>query len=133
MLNRLYQELVPERTIATIVEKAPLIVPARTGTRDSPVEAVLVSRKRLNRAESEKETWHFEFDLPDAGVAYEVGDSFGVFVRNDPFLVQAVIAAVGASPETAITGRRLQDVLTDSVSLNPAPDRLFQLISYLTG
>ena len=32
-----------------------------------------------------------------------------------------------------IGGRTLREVLTDGVSLSPAPDMLFQLISYLTG
>jgi len=64
---------------------------------------------------------------------YGVGDSFGVFIRNDAVLVAQIIAALGATPDFPIGGRNLQDVLADSVSLNPAPDTLFQLISYLTG
>jgi len=48
-------------------------------------------------------------------------------------LVDAVIAAVDAPPNFPIGGRTLRDVLVDGVSLSPAPDMLFQLISYLTG
>jgi sulfite reductase (NADPH) flavoprotein alpha-component len=44
-----------------------------------------------------------------------------------------VLAAIGAAPDFAIGGRTLRQVLTDQVSLAPAPDSLFQLISYITG
>ena len=44
-----------------------------------------------------------------------------------------VIAALGAPPDFPIGGRTLRNVLTDEVSLSPAPDSLFQLFSYITG
>src|SRR5262249_45322792 len=40
---------------------------------------------------------------------------------------------LGAPPDFPIGGRTLRETLIDSVSLSPAPDMLFQLISYLTG
>ena len=43
------------------------------------------------------------------------------------------IDAFRAPPDFPIADRTLRDVLTDGVSLSPAPDMLFQLISYLTG
>ena len=66
-------------------------------------------------------------------VAYEVGDSLGIYPINDPGLVDAVIAALDAPPDFPIGGRTLREALSDGVSLSPAPDMLFQLISYLTG
>jgi sulfite reductase (NADPH) flavoprotein alpha-component len=114
----------------TVAPAAPMGEPGRS--RDNPARATFVSRARLNRPGSEKETWHVEFALPD-GLDYMVGDSFGVAPVNDPALVAAVIAALGADPATPIGARTLQAVLTDSVSLAPAPDSLFQFISYLTG
>ena len=66
-------------------------------------------------------------------IAYTVGDSFGIFPTNDPALVEAVIMALDAPPDFPIGGRTLCEVLTDGVSLAPAPDMLFQLYSYLTG
>jgi len=62
-----------------------------------------------------------------------VGDSFGIFPTNDPALVDAVIAALDAPADFPIGGRALREVLLDGVSLNPAPDMLFQLYSYVTG
>jgi sulfite reductase (NADPH) flavoprotein alpha-component len=135
MLKQLYQELeigAPKADAAPAEEApAPLSAPGRS--RDNPVTATLLSRYRLNKEGSEKETWHIEIDLAECGLDYEVGDSFGVFPANDPGLVDAVIAALDAPPDFPIGGRTLREVLTDGVSLSPAPDMLFQLISYITG
>jgi sulfite reductase (NADPH) flavoprotein alpha-component len=113
---------------------APVAASAKPApTRDSPADATFVARKRLNKPGSHKETWHIDIDLADSGIDYDVGDSFGVFPRNEPALVDAVIAALHAPADFPIAGRPLRDVLTDSVSLGIAPDMLFQLISYITG
>jgi sulfite reductase (NADPH) flavoprotein alpha-component len=102
-------------------------------SRDNPALATFLSRTRLNKAGSEKETWHVELDLTGSGLDYNVGDSFGVFPVNDPDLVEAVIAALGAPAEMPVGGRTLRQVLREDVSLSPAPDALFQLYSYITG
>jgi sulfite reductase (NADPH) flavoprotein alpha-component len=102
-------------------------------SRDNPVEAVFLSRRRLNKQGSQKETWHLEFDLAGANLDYAVGDTFGLFPANDPALADAVIAALHAPAGFPIGGRALRDVLIDGVSLGPAPDMLFQLYSYITG
>ncbi len=44
------------------------------------------------REGSEKETWHIEFDLSGCGLDYVVGDSFGIFARNDVGNVDQIIA-----------------------------------------
>ena len=102
-------------------------------SRDNPVYATFVSRRRLNKPGSQKETWHIEFDLTETGLDYVVGNSFGIFPANDSALVDAVLAALNAPADFPIGGRTLRETLTDGVSLSPAPDMLFQLISYLTG
>jgi sulfite reductase (NADPH) flavoprotein alpha-component len=135
MLKLLYEELgqpgpgVPSKPAPATA--APATAPGRS--RDHPVEAAFLSRTRLNRPGSQKETWHVEIDLIESGLDYVVGDSFGVFPANDPGLADAVIRALAAPPDCPIGGRPLRDVLIDGVSLAPAPDTLFQLISYLTG
>ena len=107
--------------------------PALGTSRDNPSTAKVLSRRKLNKEGSAKETWHVEIDLSGSGIAYEVGDAFGLFPHNDPELVKQVMAALGAPPDSDIGGRTLRQVLTDSVSLSPAPDMLFQLFSYITG
>lgn len=102
-------------------------------SRDDPAAATFISRSRLNKPGSEKETWHLEFDLTGSGIDYAVGDSFGLYPTNDPTLVDAIIALLDAEADFPVNGRGLRDALLDSVSLSPAPDTLFQLISYITG
>ena len=45
-------------------------------------------------------------------------------------LVDQIIALLGASHTTKVSGKTLREVLIDDVSLAPAPDSLFELISY---
>ena len=44
--------------------------------------------------------------------------------------VDQIIALLGASHTTKVSGKTLREVLLDDVSLAPAPDTLFELISY---
>jgi sulfite reductase (NADPH) flavoprotein alpha-component len=122
------KEPAPQPALAEISAKA-----AASPSRDQPDEIVLLSRTRLNKPGSAKETWHVELDLGHSAISYAIGDSLGVFARNHPALVDAVIAAIGAPPDFPIAGRSLRDVLTDSSSLGVAPDMLFELTSYITG
>ncbi len=110
---------------------AELTEPGRS--RDNPVAATFLSRRLLNKSGSEKETWHIEFDLAGAGLDYVVGDSFGIFARNDLGLVDQIIALLGASHTTEVNGKTLRECLTEDVSLSPAPDTLFELISFISG
>jgi len=133
MLKELYREL-DTPGAALQAENVVLAQPARLGySRDNPVVATVAQRHRLNKGGSQKETWHIDLDLEGTDLAYEVGDSLGIYPINDTGLIDAVIAALGAPPDFPIGERTLRETLGDGVSLSPAPDMLFQLISYLTG
>ena len=136
MLKQLYEEIGgtprPE-TVVSVANKPEALPPALGRSRDNPVCATFLSRKLLNKPGSQKETWHIEIDLAGTEIDYAVGDSLGIFPGNDLALVDAVISALDAPANFPIGGRTLREVLTDGVSLSPAPDMLFQLISYLTG
>jgi len=101
--------------------------------RENPALATFLSRRKLNGEGSEKETWHVELDLTACGLDYIVGDAFGIVAQNDPRLVDAVIALLGARPDAEIGGKSLRAKLLEDCGLGPAPDALFQLISYVTG
>ena len=140
MLKKLYEEIgitagaIPAAPAGAPAEEAKPVLLALPGrSRDNPVTAAAVSCTLLNRKGSEKETWHVEFDLTESGLDYVVGDSFGIMPANDPGLVDAIIEALDAPPDFPIGGRTFREVLTDGVSLSPAPDMLFQLYSYVTG
>ncbi|HET7850730.1 MAG TPA: sulfite reductase subunit alpha [Pseudolabrys sp.] len=140
MLKQLYRELgTPVEPTAAFAKSAPepttktSVVSVRGYSRDKPVQATFVSRERLSISGSAKDTWHIEIDIAESGIDYAVGDSLGIFPTNNPALVDAVLEALHAPPDFPIADRTLHDVLIDGVSLSPAPDMLFQLISYLTG
>jgi sulfite reductase (NADPH) flavoprotein alpha-component len=115
------------------VSTAPAVSAEPGRSRDNPVPATFVSRQLLNKGQSEKETWHIDFDLSGCGLDYVVGDSFGIFARNDLGHVDQVIALLGASHTTEVRGKTLREVLVDEVSLAPAPDTLFELLSFISG
>jgi sulfite reductase (NADPH) flavoprotein alpha-component len=144
MLKQLYEELdkaPPPAKVETVgspslapAAAAAAAPPAEAGrSRDNPVMATFISRRLLNKSGSEKETWHLDFDLSECGLDYVVGDSFGVFPKNDIGLVDQIIAMLGASHMTEVRGKPLREVLRDDVSLSPAPDALFELLSFITG
>jgi sulfite reductase (NADPH) flavoprotein alpha-component len=137
MLKQLYAELDggggSQLAAPPLQSAAPATTSVPGRSRDNPAFATFLSRRRLNKPGSEKETWHIDIDLAGTDLDYVVGDSFGIFPANDPDLVAAVLAAIDAPPDFPIAERTLREVLVDSVSLSPAPDILFELISYLTG
>jgi sulfite reductase (NADPH) flavoprotein alpha-component len=118
---------------AAPVAATPAVASELGRSRDNPAPATFVSRRLLNKPGSEKETWHIDFDLSGCGLDYVVGDSFGIFARNDLGHVDQIIALLGASHTTEVRGRTLREVLQDDVSLAPAPDTLFELLSFITG
>ncbi len=136
MLKQLQEEskgdtATPPSALTTAHAPAPL---APKGTsRDNPAEAIFLSRRKLNGEGSEKETYHVEFDLSQSGLNYKAGDSFGVFAANDPRLADAIIALIGARPDADMDGITLRDTLIRKRALGPAPDTMFQLISFVTG
>jgi len=137
MLKTLNEEL--EKSPAASAGAAPVPVMAtvtisETGrSRDNPIAATFLSRQLLNKPGSDKETWHIDFDLSGCGLDYVVGDSFGIFASNDLGHVDQIIALLGASHTTEVRGKTLREVLRDDVSLAPAPDSLFELLSYISG
>lgn len=115
---------------APVAASAP---PAKGMSRDNPAEVRFLSRRKLNGEGSQKETYHIEFDLSGSGLSYVVGDSFGVFADNDPRLADAIIALMGGRPDAPVGGSTLRHALIHERALGPAPDTLFQLISFVTG
>ncbi len=137
MLKALNEELEKAPPVSSGTAVAAVAAPATSAepgrSRDNPVAATFASRRLLNKAGSEKETWHIDFDLSGCGLDYVVGDSFGIFARNELGLVDQIIAMLGASHTAEVKGKTLREVLTDDVSLAPAPDSLFELLSFITG
>jgi sulfite reductase (NADPH) flavoprotein alpha-component len=135
MLKSLHAEIgAPPAEVKVAEPSVKIAAQAGSGrSRDGPAVATFVTRTRLNKPGSRKETWHVELDLAESRLDYAVGDAIGVFAANDPTLVDAILQALAAPADFPIGGRMLREVLLDAVSLAPAPDMLFQLFSYITG
>lgn len=86
------------KALKTLLAEAPVAAqaaaPKPTGPAGEPVG--FVAATRLTGAASAKDIRHVVIDLAGSGLAYQPGDSIGVVVENDPALVDAVIAALGA-------------------------------------
>ncbi len=66
-------------------------------SRKNPFAATLTVNKKLTAEGSNKDTRHFEISLAGSGLAYEVGDSLGVFPSNEPGLVEGILKSQGFS------------------------------------
>src|SRR5581483_9607064 len=73
-------------------------------SRKNPFPAPLAVNRKLSGEGSEKDTRHFELSLTDSGLKYEVGDSLGVFAKNDPALVDDIIRALHATGDEIVPG-----------------------------
>jgi sulfite reductase (NADPH) flavoprotein alpha-component len=91
--------------------------PTALYTRKNPYPAKLAVNRKLTGPGSAKDTRHFEIDLADSGVAYEVGDSLGVFPTNNPALVAELLSVLG------LTGKEMV------VDTNGNPVTLFEALS----
>jgi sulfite reductase (NADPH) flavoprotein alpha-component len=65
--------------------------PAMAFTRDNPVFAPVVDKKRLTNKESSKATLHLAFSIEGTGITYEAGDACGVIPKNDLNLVAEIL------------------------------------------
>jgi sulfite reductase (NADPH) flavoprotein alpha-component len=100
-LRELMAALEPQRDSTAVA--APTVKSASAlGTRERPALATLVDAYPLNRAGSEKDVRHVVFDLSTTDLAYQAGDSLGVYARKNPQLVQAVLDRLGASGEEMV-------------------------------
>jgi sulfite reductase (NADPH) flavoprotein alpha-component len=71
-------------------------------SRKNPFPATLKVNRKLTLGGSEKDTRHFEITLEGSGLDYEVGDSLGVFPKNDPALVESIIERLGFSGDEVV-------------------------------
>ncbi|HEX4585513.1 MAG TPA: sulfite reductase subunit alpha [Burkholderiaceae bacterium] len=72
-------------------------------TRARPWAAELRSKVVLNGAQSDKEVRHIALSLKESNLTYEPGDALGVWPRQSPDLVQAIVSLTGFSPDAAVT------------------------------
>jgi sulfite reductase (NADPH) flavoprotein alpha-component len=91
----------------------------------------LLAKAPLTLAGSSKETLHVTLEV-DPGLRYELGDSIGLWVSNDPEVARQVAAAAGLEPradELVLVGQeqlRFADALVWRLDLQNADARLLE-------
>lgn len=75
---------------------------AAIGTRKNPYQAHVRVNRRLTGAGSSKEVRHVELALPPE-IAFEQGDSIGIWAQNDPAEIARVLTHAGLRADAAVT------------------------------
>lgn len=91
--------------------------PAMSFTRDNPVFAPVVDKKRLTHRESSKATLHLAFSIEGTGMTYEAGDACGVLPRNDVNLVAEILQCARFNGNEHVTcGKAGKTTLHDALT-----------------
>jgi len=103
-------------------------------SRKNPFLAELVGHDRLTGQGSSKDTRHFVLSLAGSGLAYTPGDSLGVFGRNSPELVEAVLNLVGFNGGAAVNDPKgqpatLRQVLLREYTVNRANRKMMTALA----
>src|SRR5512145_675172 len=88
---------------------------------------------RLTGAGSEKDTRHHEIAIDGVPATYLPGDALGVHPRNNPELVDRVLAAIGARGDEQLTTAGgstmpLGQALIETYNLSTPSRKLFELL-----
>jgi NADPH-dependent sulfite reductase flavoprotein alpha-component len=104
---------VPRGGTTTIARPATVAEPF---TRAKPVLAPLSRNVVLSGPSSAKEVRLFGFDISQFDVGYGVGDSLGVFARNDPTVVDGWLSATGLRGEQVVEVDGAEQPLRDALA-----------------
>ncbi|MDR3387172.1 MAG: assimilatory sulfite reductase (NADPH) flavoprotein subunit [Rudaea sp.] len=88
--------------LATVTPLRPYAASA-SGTREKPCVAEVLLNQRISARISSKDIRHLEFALEGSGLAYEPGDALGVWPRNPPALVAALLDTLNLDGERAVS------------------------------
>jgi sulfite reductase (NADPH) flavoprotein alpha-component len=107
--------------------------PASAYSRKNPFPATLTVNRKLTLEGSNKDTRHFEIGLSGSGLAYEVGDSLGVFARNDPDLIEGILKNQGFSGDEQVANPdgktvSLREALTKDYIISEPAKQLLQAL-----
>jgi sulfite reductase (NADPH) flavoprotein alpha-component len=124
------------RVLKQLMGEAPVAVPPTVAAPARPVgRAVRVaSAAALTRPGSSKDVRHVIIELAESGLTYEPGDSIGLATPNDPALVEATLAALGASGNEDVTcpdgiTRPVRAVFTTYLDIARPLDRTTDLLA----
>jgi sulfite reductase (NADPH) flavoprotein alpha-component len=102
-------------------------------SRKNPFPATLAVNRKLTGEGSNKDTRHIEISLSGSGLAYEVGDSLGVFPKNDLELVEGILKNQGFTGDEQVTNPdgktvSLREALTKDFIISEPAKQLLQVL-----
>jgi sulfite reductase (NADPH) flavoprotein alpha-component len=102
-------------------------------SRKNPFPATVAVNRKLTGEGSNKDTRHIEISLSGSGLAYEVGDSLGVFPRNDLELVEGILKNQGFAGDEQVTNPdgktvSLREALTKDFIISEPAKQLLQVL-----
>jgi sulfite reductase (NADPH) flavoprotein alpha-component len=129
------EDTLPSKSTAAPLADVPKsnVVPLKaksSWSRSNPYVSTVTENRLLSGPGSAKEIRHFCFDLGDSGINYETGDALGVFAKNAPDLVKALITRLGVQNDSAVKGydQPLVDLLTNKFEIMTPPKELIREI-----
>ena len=103
--------------------------------RKNPYSAKLLSNRMLSGINSNKEIMHYEIDLGDSGLKYEVGDSLSIFPTNKEDLVKKIIDRLDVEFDFVPVGYEndIKTLLTEKFEILTPTKRLIEYIAKNTN
>ena len=105
-INSVVPKFNPEKKLDVVnKDKTESIV--KSWSRKNPYEAIISYNTLLSGPKSNKEIIHYEIDLGDSGLKYEVGDSLSIIPRNKQLLVDQIIERLHTSKDFIPSGHEI--------------------------
>jgi sulfite reductase (NADPH) flavoprotein alpha-component len=101
-LDAAKEQLRSAAPLASVTPLRPGAAPASPWSREKPFAAEVLASQRLTGRGSHKDVRHVELSLEGSGLSYQPGDALGVWPRNPPALVDAVLAELRLDGETRV-------------------------------
>ncbi len=102
-------------------------------SRKNPFPATIAVNRKLTGEGSNKDTRHFEINLSGSDLAYEVGDSLGIFPKNDTELVEGILKNQGFTGDEQVPNPdgktvSLREALTRDFIISEPAKQLLQVL-----
>ena len=124
-----------ERRIGAAGDEPPSVAVPQTSTpnRRQPYRARLIGNARLNPGSATKDVRHIVFGLEAGPLAYEVGDSLGLWPVNDPELVDEILDAAKLDGEAAAGEATLREALLTRFEIATPSREMLALVARRAG
>lgn len=110
---------------------------ANTYSKKNPFKTELLVNQKITGRFSSKDIRHVEIALEDTGISYQAGDALGIWFKNDPILVDAILDKLdldGAQTVTVANDTQiLRDALINRFELTQSYPSFIQAYAEISG